>query len=97
MFDEIIIRHDKDSRGRAKEQITQLIIEGVMRVNPEAVINVVSDELDAIQYAMDTAQQGAFIVDCSDKVQEAIDFVMQTKEKEDSMNNETELQSNASY
>src|SRR6266487_233648 len=87
MFDEIIIRHDKDLRGRAKEQITDLIVEGIMRVNPDEVINVVSDELDAIQYAMDTAQQGAFIVDCSDKVQEAIDFVMQTKEKEDSMNN----------
>lgn len=97
MFDEIIIRHDKDSRGRPKEQITDLIVEGIMRVNPDAVINVVSDELDAIQYAMDNARQGAFIVDCSDKVQEAIDFVMEAKEKEDSMNNESELHSKASY
>jgi len=96
MFDEIIIRHDKDSRGRPKEQITQLIIEGIVRVNPEAGVNVVSDELEAIQFAMNTARQGAFIVDCSDKVQEAIDFVMQAKEREDSMDNETELQWNAS-
>jgi cyanophycin synthetase len=96
MFDEIIIRHDKDSRGRPKEQITQLIIEGIVRINPEAVVNVVSDELEAIQFAMNTARQGAFIVDCSDEVQEAIDFVMQAKEREDSMDNETELQWNAS-
>jgi len=85
MFDEIIIRHDKDSRGRPKEQITQLIMEGILRVNAEPLVNVISDELDAIQFAMDTAKQGAFIVVCSDKVQEAIDFVTEAKEKEDSI------------
>ena len=83
MFDEIIIRHDKDLRGRPKEQITQLIMEGILRINPEPVVNVISDELEAIQFAMDTARLSAFIVDCSDKVQEAIDFVMQAKERED--------------
>jgi len=85
MFDEIIIRHDKDSRGRPKEEITQLIMEGILRINPDPVVNVISDELEAIQFAMDTARQSAFIVDCSDKVQEAIDFVTEAKEKEDSI------------
>jgi len=85
MFDEIIIRHDEDSRGRPKEQITQLIVEGILLVNSEPVINVISDELEAIQFAMDTARQGAFILDCSDKVQEAINFVIEAKEREDSV------------
>jgi cyanophycin synthetase len=94
MFDEIIIRHDKDCRGRSKEQITQLIIEGILLINPQPVINIISDEVKAIQFAMDTAKQGAFIVDCSDKVQEAIDFVTEAKEKEDSISdiNLTQMQ-----
>ena len=47
MFDEIIIRHDKDSRGRTKEQLTQLAVHGIMKANANAVINIISDELEA--------------------------------------------------
>ena len=32
MFDEIIIRHDKDGRGRTNEELTQLITQGIHSV-----------------------------------------------------------------
>ncbi|HYK44353.1 MAG TPA: cyanophycin synthetase [Parafilimonas sp.] len=75
IFDEIIIRHDKDGRGRTKEQLTQLTVQGIMQANAHAVINIISDELEAIQYAMDNAKKGSFIVLLSDKVQESIEYV----------------------
>jgi len=31
IFDEIIIRHDKDRRGRTDKEITRMILEGVKK------------------------------------------------------------------
>ncbi len=86
MFDEIIIRHDKDSRGRTKEQLTQLSMLGIMKANPNAVINIISDELEAVQHAMDNARENAFIVLCTDKVRESIDYISKALEAEKQIN-----------
>src|SRR5207253_940300 len=48
MFDEIIIRHDKDLRGRTKDEIMDLIKKGICKVNPGIRVHIVSDEKDAI-------------------------------------------------
>jgi cyanophycin synthetase len=85
IFDEIIIRHDDDTRGRSKEQITQLIKEGIKSVNPSMPVNVVSGEMESIQYAMDMARENSFIVACVDKVQACLEYVTRAKEFEDSM------------
>ena len=66
IFDEIIIRHDDDGRGRSNEQITQLITEGIQSINSEIEIAVISDEVEALSYAMENAVKGSFIVVCSD-------------------------------
>jgi cyanophycin synthetase len=75
MFDEVIIRHDTDGRGRSNDNMTALITEGVQRVNPATPVQVISDELEALQYAMDTCPQDAFIVLCPDDVQGALNYV----------------------
>ncbi len=82
MFDEIIIRHDKDGRGRTKEELTQLTVLGIMKANPDAVINIISDELEAVQHAMDNAKENSFIVLCTDKVRESIAYLSNELEKE---------------
>lgn len=82
IFDEIIIRHDEDGRGRNNDEFTRLIIEGVMQVNAEAVIKVISNELEAVQYAIDNARDGALIVVCTEHVKKTIDYIQQAKEKE---------------
>lgn len=74
-FDEIIIRHDKDSRGRTNEEITKLITEGIHTVKPGLEILVISDETEALTYAMEHAVKGSFIVDCSDNTFESIEVV----------------------
>lgn len=82
MFDELIIKHDKDSRGRTNEEITSLIMQGIQRHSVDMQPTVVSDEIESIQYAMDNAPKGAFIVVCCDDVRKILDFVTKAHEKE---------------
>ncbi len=84
MFDEIIIRHDKDMRGRPESEVTELLVEGIRTVKNDLPVHVVSDELEAIQFAIDRAQEGAFIILSTDAVHESIAYVKekQAQEKE---------------
>jgi len=82
IFDEIIIRHDKDGRGRTNEEFTDLLASGIMQSNPQAAVNVISDECEALQYAICNAKEGAFIVVCTEHVKETIEFVQKIKEDE---------------
>jgi cyanophycin synthetase len=75
MFDEIIIKHDKDGRGRTNEEITELIRAGIDSVNASVPVIIVSDELEAVQYAINTAKDDYFIVVCTEKVEDVLDFV----------------------
>ncbi|MFL5752892.1 MAG: cyanophycin synthetase [Bacteroidia bacterium] len=82
-FDEIIIRHDKDLRGRTKEEFTQLLTEGIRKKRPDLPVTVISDELEALQYAMDNARPGAFITTFTDSVKNSIAFMKKVKEQEE--------------
>ncbi|MES2679548.1 MAG: cyanophycin synthetase [Bacteroidota bacterium] len=75
MFDEIIIRHDKDMRGRPESEVTRLLLEGIRIKNPNAPVLVISDETEAIQYAIDHARENSFIVVSTDAIYESIDFI----------------------
>jgi cyanophycin synthetase len=82
IFDEIIIRHDKDLRGRTKEEMTVLLSDGITRVNPHIPLTVVSNETEAIQVAMEHAVKNAFITVCSEKIHETISFISEQLAKE---------------
>lgn len=80
-FDEIIIRHDKDLRGREKEEITRLLTEGIRETNPDIPIKVISDEFEAIEFAIEHAQKNAFIFETADHVQPTIHFVLELQKR----------------
>lgn len=82
LFDEIIIRHDKDPRGRANDEMTSLMIEGIHSIDPHKPVTVISDEIEAMRYAIQHAQPGAFIVLYSDSIRECIEFVKSEQEKD---------------
>lgn len=82
IFDEIIIRHDKDGRGRTNEELTRLITEGIQRVRPDAEPLIISDEQEALAYAMEHAGKGAFIVVSSDDINNSIEFVRGKQKQE---------------
>jgi cyanophycin synthetase len=84
-FDEIIIRHDKDSRGRTNEELTGLITEGIKSVKPYEQPLVISDEVEALEYAIQHAGMGAFIVDSTEEIQDSTAFVMKHMEEQENI------------
>src|SRR5205823_14304368 len=83
MFDEIIIRQDKNLRGRTENEIIELMTKGIHSDNAEKKVKVIPKESEAIDYAIKNAKKGSFIVICSDVVPDALDQIMNYKEDED--------------
>jgi len=75
IFDEIIIRHDKDGRGRTNDELTALLMRGIKKINPFRVTTVISDEREALQSALCSAPQGALIFLSSDHIHDVLAFV----------------------
>ena len=82
MFDEIIIRIDRDLRGKTKEELIETLKQGIHSVDPEKPVKVIPLEKDAIDHAIQHAAQGSLIVLCSDDVTKALEQVMKYKEDE---------------
>lgn len=82
-FDEIVIRQDKNLRGRTDLEIMNLLKEGIHEVKPELEIICINPEKDSIKYVIENAKKGSHITICSDVIAEALDLVLQYKEKDD--------------
>jgi cyanophycin synthetase len=83
-FDEIIIRCDKNLRGRTAEEIVNLLLEGINETKPKDIpIAVIYNEKEAIMHAYNTAKPGSLITIMCDVVAEALDLIKGLKEKED--------------
>ncbi len=83
IFDEIIIRQDKNLRGRTEEEMIELMTRGIRNVDPLKKITLFRKESEAIDHAIATAQKGSFIVVISDVVPDALDQVKRYKDIED--------------
>ena len=81
-FDEIIIRQDKNLRGRTEDELINLMTDGIKRENPDAKIKIIPNEAEAITYAITNAKKGSLITLCSDVVPDALELVMKFKEEE---------------
>ena len=82
MFDEIIIRQDKNLRGKTEEEIIGMILAGVREVSADKKVTIIPSEKEAITYAINNAQKGALIIVSSDVVPDALNLVMKFKEEE---------------
>ncbi|MDF2436812.1 MAG: cphA [Bacteroidota bacterium] len=82
MFDKIIIRYDKDLRGRPAEEHSNLLMEGIKEECPSMQVEIIADEKKAIEHAIAAAKRGSVILACADKVHEIISFVTEKQEKE---------------
>jgi cyanophycin synthetase len=82
MFDEIIIRQDKNLRGRTADELIEMLEEGIRLHDPNKKITVIPQEKEAISHAIKHAEKGSLIVLCSDVVPDALSLVMKLKEEE---------------
>lgn len=83
-FDEIIIRQDKNLRGRTAEEIVNLLVEGINSSKTRDIpIKIIYNEKEAINFAYNTAIPGSLVTIMCDVVAEALDVIKELKEKED--------------
>ncbi|MBX2907556.1 MAG: cyanophycin synthetase [Taibaiella sp.] len=83
IFDEIIIRQDKNLRGRTEQEIIDLMTRGIHNVDPLKKITVIKKESEAIDFALQNAVKDSFVVITSDVVPDALEQVKHYKAKED--------------
>jgi len=83
IFDEVIIRVDKDTRGRTAEDIIGYVTEGIRSENEKMKIEVIPDESEALRYAINHAKERSLIVVATEKVDAAIVMVKDLQEKKE--------------
>jgi cyanophycin synthetase len=75
IFDELIIRHDDDLRGRSSDEINRLITIGVHHENKNRPIHYRSSEQDALEYGLSLMDDNALLVFLVDNVFASIAMV----------------------
>ena len=82
-FDEIIIRCDRNLRGRTAEEIIALLEEGIKKVNPNLPVMIIPDENQALEYIYENQKHGALYTIMCDVVAGALDKLRELKEREE--------------
>jgi cyanophycin synthetase len=81
-FDEIIIRCDKNLRGRTADEIIELLQRGIKSVNSDIPTMVIPNEDQALEYIYENHTKGALYTVMCDVVAGALDKIKQLKERE---------------
>jgi cyanophycin synthetase len=82
-FDEIIMRCDKNLRGRTAEEIMDLLEEGIRKVNKTIPVMKIANENEALEYIYANPKQGALYTIMCDVVAGALDKIKELKDRED--------------
>jgi cyanophycin synthetase len=82
MFDNVIICQEKYLRGRGREEIITLLLDGLKEVKPEIDIQIINKGKDAFDYAVKNIQTGSFITIIGDSVTDAVGLVQNFQDKE---------------
>jgi cyanophycin synthetase len=75
MYDDIIIKFDRDLRGRSEESTVQLLGQGIQDIKPDLDYKVIADTKSAIHFAIDTAEKGSYVVICADDAIQTLKIV----------------------
>ncbi|HKP32303.1 MAG TPA: cyanophycin synthetase [Chitinophagaceae bacterium] len=82
-FDEIIIRCDKNLRGRSADEIIGLLKEGIDKVDPSVPTVIIQNEDEALEYAYAHTKPGSLVTIMCDVVTRALDKIRELKEREE--------------
>ncbi|MBD2714865.1 cyanophycin synthetase [Microvirga sp. STR05] len=62
IFDEVVLRQDRDLRGKTKEQLKEIMEKGLRLDVPDLPITYIENEMEAIDHVLTTAKPGSVIV-----------------------------------
>jgi cyanophycin synthetase len=83
IFDEIIIRQDRNLRGRSEDYIINLMVKGIKNIAPDKKITIIPLEKEAIDFTIKNAEKDSFIVICSDVIPDALEQIIDLKASEE--------------
>ncbi|EDX71774.1 cyanophycin synthetase [Coleofasciculus chthonoplastes PCC 7420] len=75
IFDRIIIKEDADLRGRPSGEAAELIRKGILETNPDREYEIILNETDAINTALDGVASGGLVVIFPEKVSGTIRLI----------------------
>ncbi|GAB4141256.1 MAG: cyanophycin synthetase [Cyanobacteria bacterium J069] len=75
IFDRIYIKEDNDTRGRARGSAATLIEEGIRQIQPNLKYDVILDETEAVNLALDRAPKEALVVILPESVSRAMGLI----------------------
>lgn len=75
IFDRIIIKEDADRRGRPSGEAAELICKGILETNPDSNCEIILDETEAINTALDRVASGGLVVIFPEKVSGTIRLI----------------------
>ncbi len=82
-FDEIIIRCDKNLRGRTADEIIGLLKEGIEKVDASIPVMTIPDENQALEYIYNNHKPGVLYTIMCDVVAGALDKLRELKERDE--------------
>ncbi|MEM8718769.1 MAG: cyanophycin synthetase [Cyanobacteria bacterium P01_G01_bin.39] len=77
IFDRIIVKEDEDPRGRKLGEVADLITKGIYQTNSDIDCEVILNEVEAINLALNQAQANDLVVIFPEKVSPAIEMIEQ--------------------
>ncbi len=82
MFDEIIIRQDKNLRGRSEKELIDMLTNGINEFDSSKKTTVIPNEKEAVLHAIKNAKKDSLIVICSDVITEVLALIQKLQEEE---------------
>jgi cyanophycin synthetase len=74
-LDKIVIKEDKDKRGRKKGEIAELLKNAILKVNENANLSICLDEVEALKSAIDISDKGDTIIVFYEKIDSLLEFI----------------------
>ncbi|MBX7046825.1 MAG: cyanophycin synthetase [Ignavibacteria bacterium] len=81
MFTKVVIRQDDNLRGRSSaDEISDLLLKGILKANPEIKHKVIADEVQAIEFALSHTKKNELLVLLPDNIPRCIQIVNKFRE-----------------
>lgn len=81
-FDKIVIKEDKDKRGRKSGEIADILEKSILKTNKNANLKICLDEVQALKYAIDMSNKGDMIVVFYEKLDSLLEFINEEPNKQ---------------
>lgn len=79
MFDHIIIRQEHDLRGNNEQNITHLLMEGLLAEGKLITYDVIPDEEAAVKHALAMAAEGNLVIALTEQITKVVNVINQYK------------------